>query len=112
VRQVRGRYTGTYGEQVALAKEFDVPVSVIRKALRGESWASLVGTKVYRIASGAKHGRAKITDYKVRQMRRLHTEGHRVPSLAKRYGVTPAIARDIIHGKTWKHIGGVKAPLP
>jgi plasmid maintenance system antidote protein VapI len=105
VREIRDRYTGRYGEQTALADEYGVSVHAIRKVVRGETWKSLKGTRIYNVARGFHHGRAKLTDSKVRYMRQLHFEkGWSVNDLAKRYGLARHIARDVIFGKTWKHV--------
>ena len=104
VRLIRERYTGVYGQQVALAREYNVPVSVVRKALRGESWKHLQGTKFYVIPQGMRHGRAKLTDGKVRWLRQLYARGVPIGELAKRYGISKPVASNIIAGKTWKHI--------
>lgn len=105
VREIRSRYSGKYGEQTALAREYGVPVSVVRHVVWGKSWKQLTGTRFYVVAHGARHGHAKLTDGKVRWMRRLHFErGCTVIEIAKRYGITRPIARDVIYGKTWKHV--------
>lgn len=104
VRQIREKYGGGYGQQTALARECGVPVSVVRKVLRGESWKQLKGTRFYCVPEGAKHGRAKLTENQVRWMRHLHEKGATISVLAKRYGVTRPIARDIVSRKTWKHL--------
>lgn len=105
VYQIRENYNGSYGQQIALAREYGVPVSVVRKVLRGETWKQLKGTRFYIVPQGARHGRAKLTDGQVRWMRRLHNEkGVRIEALAKRYGIGRSIARDILSGKTWKHL--------
>ena len=104
VREVRERYTGGYGQQTVLAREYGVPVSVIRKVVHGQTWKRLRGTKFYVMPQGSKHGRSKLTDGQVRWMRQLYAKGVSIGKLAKRYGVTRPIARDVITGKTWKHV--------
>ena len=105
VREIRERYSGRYGEQTTLAREYGVSVHAVRKALKGETWKVLKGTRVYSKPQGERHGRAKLSENKVRWMRHLHSEkGWTVKALAERYGITAPIARDVIFGKTWKHI--------
>lgn len=103
VVEIRGRYTGGYGQQTALAREYDVPVTVIRKVVSGKSWQGTAfnGGPAF----GEHHGRAKLTDRQVRRIRRYFDAGDTtVNKLAERYGVGRQILRDIVYRKTWKHI--------
>jgi hypothetical protein len=54
--------------------------------------------------SGEAHGKAKLTDTAVRQIRRLHQQGTRSAALAEMYGVSSDAVRDIIRGRTWKRL--------
>jgi hypothetical protein len=55
-------------------------------------------------SAGAKNPRAKLTDERVVEMRRLSGEGVGYSTLAKRFGVTPATAYRAVVGQTWKHL--------
>lgn len=103
VFEIRRRYTGGYGQQTVLAKEYGVPVSVIRKVVHGQSWkgAAFKTDSVF----GERHGRAKLTDRQVRRIRRRFDSGDAtVSQLAETYGVGRQIIRDIVYRKTWQHI--------
>lgn len=54
---------------------------------------------------GEEHGRAKVTEDEVREIRRLHREGlagYRV--LGKRYGLTAMAIKAIVRRKSWAHV--------
>lgn len=108
VREIRRRYRGKWGEQTALAKEYGVSQSLIAKIVRGEVWIHLdpkYRPKACREARGGEaHGAAKLTSKKVRTARRAYVRGVSIATLAKRYGVRDAIMRDVLYGKTWKHV--------
>jgi hypothetical protein len=54
--------------------------------------------------SGATHHRAKLTDEKVREIRRLHEAGFMQIELAAMYGVSQPAIGYVIRGKLWKHV--------
>jgi len=47
---------------------------------------------------------AKLDDDKVRQIRRLATEGVFHREIAARFGVTMATVKDVIHRRSWRHV--------
>lgn len=53
---------------------------------------------------GEAHGRAKLTNTGVRQIRRLHHRGTPTRVLAERFGVSGDAIRDVIRGRTWSHL--------
>lgn len=55
---------------------------------------------------GVKNKRAKLDDEKVYEIRRLHSKGTSVKTLADRFRVTPMAISDVVSGKNWKHLGG------
>ena len=102
VVEIRQQYTGGYGQQKALATKYGVPVSVVRKVVRGETWKNLSQPGP---VFGERHGRAKLTDRQVRRIRRrFDSNDATVNKLAETYGVGRQIIRDIVYRKTWKHI--------
>lgn len=52
---------------------------------------------------GSLHGRAKVTDAEVLEMRRL-ANGHTIASLARQFHLSESATRSIIKGENWKHI--------
>ena len=54
--------------------------------------------------SGMRHGRAKLTDDQVREIRRLRTEGVSQQDLARQFGVCRPLISYIEHRKIWDHI--------
>ncbi len=58
-----------------------------------------------RQAKGSKNGRAKLTEKDVVEVKRLLVAGE-VPQgeIARRYGVSRYVIRDIKQGKTWAHV--------
>lgn len=57
-----------------------------------------------RMHLGEKHGQSKLTDDKVREMRRLCLEGRTQSSVAKEYGVCKATMSNIVKRKIWAHV--------
>lgn len=58
-----------------------------------------------RAKSGSLNGRSKLTEEQVIEIRRLNKEGVSNSELYKAYPqVSPTSIRDIINGKTWKHL--------
>lgn len=57
-----------------------------------------------RLMKGAKHTWAKLDDQKVRDIRRLRGCGETFASLGRRFGVSRSSIRQIIAGKTWRHV--------
>lgn len=55
-------------------------------------------------AHGETNGKAKLTDAKVLEMRRLHAEGVSYYRLGKIYGVSDMAAAKAVKGLTWKHL--------
>ena len=54
---------------------------------------------------GSEHGRARLTEDNVREIRRRHAAGKTIASLAARYGVATKTVWFIVHRKTWLHVG-------
>lgn len=57
-----------------------------------------------RSAKGERQGRAKLTDKKVRNIRRLHAKGWPQNIIAEHYNVSTSAIHYIITGKTWTHV--------
>lgn len=60
----------------------------------------LHGTKLL----GTKNPKAKMTEEKVRQARRLFQDGQTKAAIARRFGVTFATMRALLNGETWKSV--------
>lgn len=48
--------------------------------------------------------KSKLTEEKVRAIRRLYAEGFTMAKLQEMYGITPGTIHPLIHRKTWKHV--------
>jgi hypothetical protein len=55
-------------------------------------------------ARGERHGRAKVTEQDVRDMRRLHREGVTLAELSRRFGIGETAVAAIVHRKHWVHV--------
>lgn len=53
---------------------------------------------------GVTHGRAKVNESQVRQIRALYRQGMSYRTLATRYGLSHLAIRDIVLRKTWGHV--------
>jgi hypothetical protein len=57
-----------------------------------------------RYALGSRHGRARLTEHRVREARRLRAKGWTYPELCRRYGVARLTLYYAITGRTWSHV--------
>jgi hypothetical protein len=57
-----------------------------------------------RLRRGEAHGRAKVTEEQVREIRRLYAEGVPHRKLAKMFGLSPSPILDIVHRRHWQHV--------
>lgn len=53
---------------------------------------------------GEAHGRAKLTDAKVREIRLQAASGEQYRDLAREYGVTETLIRFVVQRRIWKHV--------
>lgn len=53
---------------------------------------------------GSRHGMAKLTEAKVRQIRKLRKKGLTLWNIANRFGVTAANVDYICKGQAWRHV--------
>lgn len=105
VKEIRKKYAA--GEiLISLASQYDVSKSAISLIVNEKTWTHLLENPKHRgdYAQGVDCGRAKLTDTKVRNIRKLHANGETGESLAKKYNVAPSNIWAIIHRKTWTHI--------
>ena len=57
-----------------------------------------------RVTRGSRHGKSKLTEYQVRNIRRLKTEGWTERRLAAEFGVREGTIHFIVMRQTWKHV--------
>jgi hypothetical protein len=53
---------------------------------------------------GQTHGRAKLSNRRVRRARQLRAEGWSYHALAVKYGVAESTMRLAVQGKHWRHL--------
>lgn len=70
----------------------------------GDNNRDTKGANHMRPAFGERHGRAKLTVEKVREIRRLRGEGMLIKDLAEQFGVSPAAICNTFNGKGWKSV--------
>lgn len=54
--------------------------------------------------SGSQHHLSKLDDDKIRQIRKLHSEGISQRVIAKKFGITQPNVGYITRGETWRHV--------
>ena len=59
-----------------------------------------------RVPRGEAVGHAKLTSSAVRRIRTAALRGATQASLSRRYGVKPPTIRDVLTGRTWRHVRG------
>lgn len=99
VREIRARYTGAWGEQTRLAKEYGVTQMLIGKIINRENWRHLDdadATDQVRFAPDVR----KLSDEDAEEIRRRYT-GKRGEqrALAREYSVTPTTISRVIRHK-------------
>lgn len=57
-----------------------------------------------RTARGSKAGLAKLTEAKVKRLRKMYDQGATQTALAEKFGVSQAAVSTIVRHQTWKHI--------
>lgn len=94
--------------EAALAVEFGVPRNVIHNLVTRRSHRSLprIVSKVPREAVDPTrpYSWCKLDAIQVQAVRERHARGEQSAALAKELGVDPKAIRDIVRGRTWKHL--------
>ena len=54
--------------------------------------------------NGERNGHAKLTEWQVREMRRLHGEGLTCTALSQKYAISRVTAWQIVNRRRWRHI--------
>lgn len=54
---------------------------------------------------GERHGMSVLSEDSVRQIRHRHARGDRQKDLAGEYEVTECTVRNVVHQRTWRHVG-------
>jgi Mor family transcriptional regulator len=85
-------------------KSFDDRLENLRWDTRSSNIADkfLHGTQ----PEGERHGRAKLTEMDVLQIRSEYEAGDSLVKLGTRYGVSDVVIGNIVTGKNWKRVGG------
>lgn len=94
---------------VDLAKRYDVSISTIARALRGETWAVLPAytSKVRRggeAKRGEAHPLASISEETVLRIRELAAQGVTRRDLKERFGLSKSQIQRIVTGASWSHV--------
>lgn len=73
-----------------------------RGPARGERHGSRLHPE--NLKRGEQHGRAKLTEDKVREIRRLAADGRSKIAIANAIGISRGAVRHVLDGETWKHV--------
>lgn len=60
-------------------------------------------------AKGERSGKARLTEAKVRAVREMHRSGVRLAEIGRAMGVSEKAARDVVTGRTWRHVADISA---
>ncbi len=108
VTEIRERYSGKWGEQSALAREYGVSQGLISQIVKGEVWTHLPNgafSSSGQRPRGEDHPSATVTEPIVRALRTEFAAGgitHQ--GLANKYNISPTTVSRIVRRRTWKHI--------
>ncbi len=94
------------GQTIAsIAREIGCSNVALGNALNGKTWKHLRLTPInVNTATGARQHNSKLNNRIVREIHRRIQNGERGVSLAKEFGVTPAVISGIITRHTWRHL--------
>ncbi len=93
------------GETVTdVAAEFGVNRMTLYFAVTGAKWKHVEMPPFKPTRSGARNGRAQLTEQQVFEIREASKAGERYASIAKRYPLTPEGVSNIARGITWKSL--------
>lgn len=95
--------------QEEIADLYGVSGTTIHAIIAGRNWKHVPRPRLRQPPRvhvwGSKHPNSKLTDDKVREIRRLHAAGgYTFAALARRYGVSLSLVSKIVKRKTWRHV--------
>lgn len=79
-------------------------LSNLRWGSRESNWEDR--RKHGRARGGELHGRARLTETQVKELRELFAMGLTYPELSDKFGIGKTTVGHIVNGRTWKHVGG------
>lgn len=100
----------TFGDRNGLRKDpsraarGDASGARLHPETRARGQANGAYTKPERLPRGSTHGRAKITEDDVREIRRLRANGVSVKALVARFGIGKSMVSYIVQRKFWRHV--------
>ena len=110
VLEIRNLYASGEWTLRDLGKKYGVVYITIRSIVKGRSWKHVGGVlsdvdeRSKGRGGGLKHRNAKLTEDKVRSIRKKYQDGKSNGDLAKEYDVSSGTITCIVKGKTWKHV--------
>jgi len=103
VREIRARYTGGWGEQTKLAREYGVSQGLVAQIVRGAIWTHLDGD--YKPKRSWRQSRpVKLSERRKAALRLRYAEGVSPMQLAREFGVGRLTIRDIVRGRQPKGV--------
>lgn len=101
VREVRQMYATGDHSRTEICEHFGLSPTPLSNLLRGITYPDAGGP----LTSG--HGKRALTNAQARQARRLYADGaYSQAALARRFDVTPQVMNAILHGRSYKDVGG------
>lgn len=105
VREIHRLWAAKQHDRESLARIFGVSRQTIWGILCGRLWHHLFpGKQGHSLRRGEGHVAHKLTDEKVRAIRRRLSEGETGASLAREYCVSISVISEIRNRKAWVHI--------
>jgi uncharacterized protein (DUF433 family) len=90
--------------QAQIAESFGVTRGLIGHIARGKIWAHVTGGEV----SGRFQGPRKLDATAVKEAVRRCEAGETRSAVARDFGVTPALISQVMNGRAWSHVTGIK----
>ena len=76
--------------------------NALHRAITGKTWGHVPGAVTGRVRSPST--RARLTEERVKEARRLQAQGWSYPRLAERYKVGTRTIHAAVTGKSWTHV--------